>query len=721
MKDKRIVYRYGFIRICKIYYTQIRGIMQPNQEKFTFLTHKDCKNSDRCYNEKINEEKEYAMNIHFKRFLCILLVVCLMITLPGCTAVGELVGGLWYFARTGVYLLSYIVIIPAMWVVDQLTWSFVEFTGFNVNALGNKVCQRWTALILPENLRENGWWGGWFVIRDEEELEAKLRKGGHLKDGESLDDKILEEVLGYVPGAEEVPEEEETPGAEEEGEISTTTVTMPPVYGDSTIPTEIITFPEEESLVPGKDEAVLHYELHGGYNAPKDHLIKVSGFLNSVVNVFAPAKFPDTVPVKPGYHFLGWVIPGEMGFDGEVTPETLTGFVRDNWNDAKELLHQPGDKISKDTRGKMETRTTLHAVWFQEGSGDSHMIWNHKFTVKQEKNSHVVTVKCSCGMTINDESISFDEFRRCCESGSQNLSEREMIRLYRLFKAQHIGYLALYFNGMFYTESPDYAGMFSTVEEIAGLFEEVEPVVKHYASRQYTSEADKELVEEVFEDIAGVRDSITGAMEKVSFAISLWQTGKSIHQMLDSDGGIISQTVGMLDTVDAISSYLGVDAIASPVVEVLKTSMEAIDALARSNRKYEFALSAGDNSFPADHDYLNQIFSDSRTFGQAVQELTFGGGCQCSAEKGTDGCNFSYHSGMALHRCPDTFEIVRKMEQVKAGTLLRPVPEEKEFLMFYLAERSRHDLYQLTGMTLEEYNAMLKSLSAYDQYVASGK
>lgn len=150
------------------------------------------------------------MNIHIKRILCLVLVVCLLLTLPGCTSAGDLVGAVWHLARRLTYLLSYVVIIPAMWVVDQVTWPFVEYTGFNVNALGNRICQSWTELILPEGLMDNGWWGGWFVIRDEEELEAKLRKGGHLKDGETLDEKILEEVLGPTE-----PAEEETGPAEE--------------------------------------------------------------------------------------------------------------------------------------------------------------------------------------------------------------------------------------------------------------------------------------------------------------------------------------------------------------------------------------------------------------------------------------------------------------------------------------------------------------------------
>ena len=657
------------------------------------------------------------MNIHLKRILCLVLVVCLMVTMTGCSADMEGLGAaVSYLVRTGVQLLGHGGIIIAMFVVDQITWPFVEYTGFNVNALGNKLCQKLTEAVKPEALMDNGWWGGWFVIRDEEELEAKLRKGGHLKDDETLDDMVLEAVFG-----EDIPENifgedtpEETGGAE--GETETIVVTEEKLYADATIPTEVIEGTEQEMLIPGKNEAVLHYEPHGGYNAPKEHRVKVSGFLNGVINALVPAKYPETAPVKPGYHFLGWVIPGEIGFEGEVTEEALTAFVKENWNDGKEFLHQPGDKIAKDTRKTMEGRVTLHALWHPDGGGDAHLLWDHSFTVKQEQQSHVITVKCSCGMTVNDDNLSLDAFRRYC--ADTGLSDRETERLYRLYRARHIGYLALYFNGMFYEESPDYEGMFSTVEEIAGLFEEMEPVVKAYALKQYTSDADKELVEEVFEDIAGVRDEITGAMEKVSSAISLWQTGEAIHQMLDGDGGILSQTVGMLDTIDAISSYMGVDAIASPVIEVLKTSVSAIEALEKSNRKYEFALSAGSNSFPADHTYLDRVFSGSKTFGQAVQELTFGKGCKCSPKSGTDGCNFTYHSGMALHGCPDTLETVQKMGEIKATTLLQPGAEEQEFLMYYLAERSQHDLYALTGLTLEGYCALLESQAAYDSWLA---
>lgn len=111
----------------------------------------------------------FSMNIRMKRFISLLQVICMMFTMTGCSELGSVATGLFQIVMK---LLGYGVIIGVMWVVDLVTWPFVEKTGFNVNKTGDELCLKWTNLIAPDDSHED--WGGYFVIRDEEKLYRKL-------------------------------------------------------------------------------------------------------------------------------------------------------------------------------------------------------------------------------------------------------------------------------------------------------------------------------------------------------------------------------------------------------------------------------------------------------------------------------------------------------------------------------------------------------------------
>lgn len=219
-------------------------------------------------------------------------------------------------------------------------------------------------------------------------------------------------------------------------------------------------------------------------------------------------------------------------------------------------------------------------------------------------------------------------------------------------------------------------------------------------------------MEDIFEDISDATVVVNDAAEKVCFAISLFQAASTIHDMMDGEEDLISRTVAMLDTVECVSSFLGVDAIASPVVDTLKESMKLVEKCAENREKYYAVLEADKKAgkYPLldDYPYLEDVLN-SKYVPQGLSELVFTGtpGCTCGS---SETCNFERKNntdtmdGTYLHYLPDTFATIRAMKK----STIKPEGKESELLMLYLAERSRHDFYQTFHMTLEEYLEELK-------------
>ena len=614
------------------------------------------------------------MNIQAKRIISLILVICMMFTMTGCSGLGSVVTGLFQVVMK---LLGYGVIIGVMWVVDLVTWPFVEKTGFNVNKTGDELCLKWTNLIAPDDSPED--WGGYFVIRDEEKLYRKLFQ--HALNHPEKMEYLLKEI-DYVFGSGPKPEEE----MEEE-------------YSDGGMPKA------------GTNEIYLYYDAgEGAYNVPQEQIIKLDDKEKQLIS--------EVIPVKPGYHFLGWT----RTYDGITKKPDF--FTEEEWAQLFVPHYFPGKKVSSKTGQEFKQDTVLYAVWVEaekelnEENPLYELMKEHTIKVEQHKKTPLITIKCdcgTCGMTINDENISLEEFARYCNNSKKGMDEAEIDRLYNLYRMQHLGFVALHLNGMFFEKDPkkmDYEAVFSTVEEISGIMEEVTPVVEKYARKQYTGRSEKKLVEDIFEDISDTTGVVNDAAEKVCFAISLFQAASTIHDMMDGEEDLISRTVAMLDTVECVSSFLGVDAIASPVVDTLKEGMKLVEKCAENREKYYAVLEADKKAgkYPLldDYPYLEDVLN-SKYVPQGLSELVFTGtpGCTCGS---SETCNFERKNntgtmdGTYLHYLPDTFATIRAMKK----STIKPEGKESELLMLYLAERSRHDFYQTFHMTLEEYLEELK-------------
>lgn len=674
------------------------------------------------------------MNIHFKRFVCLLLVFCLMFTMTGCasTMVDLVVAG-FRFVRIIIRTLGFFPIIGAMWVIDQITWPFVEYTGFNVNSLGNRVCQAWTEFMEPEALMENGWWGGWFSLRDEEELEAKLRKGGFLKPGQSVYDQMQEEFFGpdspYYDGTEQSTEPATEPtesttepstepatesAPESTGETETHIIENDMVvYGKDTPEWEDYesTSEEYQALNPGEGEIVISFRGgDGAIYVPKAYIAKEG---DSVLT--------KDVPVKPGHHFMGWVLTNP---DESQKPEDVD---IQGWYTLSEPRYFPGQKVSAVTGQGFEQNTTLYAIWAPHGEERYHKLWKHEITVEQVKSgvrkTHLVTITCSCGMNVVDPNMLEIDFLAYCKAMDSSMSINDANRLYRLYRAQYIGPIALKLNTEYFdenilfdqtevlfldinngkiNENPDFSSLYSTGSDLCDMVQKVTPIVEKYAQKKYTSPSDKELVEEIFEEIGEVTDAASETFEKASFAVSLFQVAEAVGGMLDEEKDLVSRTVSMLDTIECISSFAGVDSLVAPVAETLREGLSLVKTCEKTRGQYYSALEAASQEREPTMElrYLKDVFGRNDV-AQAYHELTLTGtpGCTCG-KSGT--CNFDAES-MTLRHFPSVFTTIRRIHSSSNSA----TPQEKAYLMLYLAERSRHELYRLSGLTLEQYAALV--------------
>lgn len=653
------------------------------------------------------------MNITLKRMLCILLVICLMITMPGCTSIGDFAGTMWHLARRVTYLLSYIVIIPVMWVVDQLTWPFVEHTGFNVNDLGNRICQAWTGFILPEALMDNGWWGGWFVIRDEEELETKLREGGHWP----------QETLGVIDGKVAEGIEPEAPGTEE-GETEESVISgQDKLYADPTFPTE--TFYSEHT---GETETgiVIHYDATEGYFAPEDQIIQTSmdfsswdSFWESASDTLLVPRITEEKPIRPGYHFVGWTDsynPNDDGLDEDY----------DRKMPRNELKYFPGEKVSSETGERITGDITLYAVWQKHeyiwvpGSHCHYvkLATDHKYTITEKYNR--VTIKCDCGMVLNDPFITEEQFLYCYYDDVSYNSKRgleEAKKLHKLYLSQNIGPHALRLNTALYNSDDNYEQRFQ--EMLSEL--EAKDNVQESIIEQFCNDMDT-LCQRIFAtkeegEMAG--DYFTGfskGLKGIWNMITIVKAAGAVNDLADRKSTTVTKAVSMLELAECAVSFFDISDVVEPYTEVLKAGLKLyaqVEAEEKARMNIYAGLLPGNKS---KSEYLSYIFGREYPY-EYLSELVLGSEKGCSCKTDWRGCDFSVvypdkdlgekaeDVRQPLANAPSVAEVYEKMASYN-GT--EPKAQEKEMVMFYLAERAEHELYFLSGLTLDEYVALIQ-------------
>lgn len=400
----------------------------------------------------------------------------------------------------------------------------------------------------------------------------------------------------------------------------------------------------------------MYYDANGGVNAPS----------NQYFNYKTRPRLSTQKPQRPGYHFVGW---------------------SKHANDAKYLI-QPGQKPNN----VLTVNTVFYAIWEKHINPLEKTVYmpgNHNYSVK-EQNS-VVTITCNCGLEIKDRCITRSEFMYYCfnkktEFNSLNDRNREKYgRKLALYKAQDVGPLALMFSTSFYknpNKSDTVDNLFATVDEIAGTVDQVDDYVAEYANWTSKTQIDSDVAEEFF-------GKLSGSTEKVALAVSVYNTADSIQRMLDKDAGMTDATIGMLDTISLLTSHVPFSFYYEPMIDALKEGVKLWDKCQKYEKKY--------------YDTKNLDIINNQNCA-ALQELfrgyddpyllfeNFERGCSCY--KGSSVC--CCDSG------PSVEELLIRIAQRPSNA-----PElnslEKEMVELYLAERSEHELYQLTGLTLNEY------------------
>ena len=618
--------------------------------------------------EKSGNRSRYSL---FKRVIAMILVICLTLTMTGCTTSDgqsmTLLGALLGIVQGVLLGVGGLVIAVIAWVLETATGWQNKWTGWCMCGVSALLFKGWANLMDP-----SGIFGDW---------------SGMTKRDISFHDEHVEK-----PDWNNKYEESDTESGE--GKLLAN---------------------------PGEDEILITYDANEGYYAPEDEVAKVG----------VKHRISEKIPVRPGYHFMGWAYDYdksegqfvtskeiEAGENGEVVITDKTKELQD------EVKYYPGKKTDE----KLMANTALKAIWKShdemladlEAGSDTGV---HSFDIKRVRKSPYVTITCKdCGMRYSDPCVEEDDFQLMYGSGLFK-TRKKMNKLYNLYRAQSIGPLALRFNTMYYNADVDELDQIvnsaiSVAENVKEPMEKISSTAEKYlknASKdgmnkddfiQYLnktySQKDLEWANEFF-------NSISDGTEKAGMALDTFKTAYALQKMFNKDVGVLEQTEGMLEFVECISSFAGVDDLVSPVADTLKEALTLIGKMEKSIT-YQNSINSGalwKNRTGASA-YVDYFLGQKYPFHGYLDVLKYqhGEGFRygCSCKDDPSKCPFEtekFDHGATVH------EILEKMSSCPHSSK-NTKQEEKEALLFYLAERSEHELYKLTGLTLAEYSKLVK-------------
>lgn len=617
---------------------------------------------------KIGGRSRYSL---FTRVIAMILVICLTFTMTGCTTSDgqsmTLLGALLGIVRGLLLGFGGLIIAGIAWVLEQATCWQNQWTGWCMCGVSAFLFKGWAKLVDPTDT---------FV--DWSEMG---------KSDISFHDEHIEK-----PDWDN--KDEESSAESEEGKLLAN---------------------------PGEGEILITYDANGGYYAPEDEVAKIG----------SKHKISDKIPVRPGYHFMGWAYDYEksegqfvtskefeIGADGKAVVTDKTQELQD------EVKYYPGKKTDE----KLMGNTALKAIWkshddmimdLRAGSKEG----VHGFDIKREGKSPYVTIKCKdCGMRYSDPCVEIAEFKLMYGSGLFK-TKKKMTRLYNLYRAQNIGPLALRFNTMYYNADVDELDQIvnsaiSVAENVKEPMKKISSTAEKYAKKANTAGKNKDAITEYFNKTYSQEklkwaenffNDISDGTEKAGMAIDTFKSAYALQKMFNKNVGVLEQTEGMLEFVECISSFAGVDDLVSPVADTLK---EGLTLIGKMEKSITYQESIVDGILWKNHTgesaYLDYFLGQKYPFHDYLDVLKYqhgeGSRYGCGCKDDPSKCPFKnnkFDDGATVH------EILEKM----AGSP-NPSPidgqKEKEALIFYLAERSEHELYMLTGLTLEEYAKLVK-------------
>ena len=399
------------------------------------------------------------MNTTFKRIICLLLVFCMLNTLPGCASINGRPASLleagayivFALTRATVLVIGDFVILGVTWVLDKITWPLYPITGFNMDKPAGILFQAWHRLIDPNKV--HGDWSDMGEAEFHEEHPLTLKEK---REGKTLEQKRKEENI-------------QTTEPTDPYKFYSNGGSSPVTGGD----------PTEDTLVQtGNLQVTITYDATGGDGAPEDQVIYTgvdTTFFNefgtlSIADGFSALgslcssswkvafgqKISDKIPTRSGYHFVGWTDSynpdddGLFAYDAKKFPKNR-------------IKYLSGDRINSKEDNYILRDTTLYAVWQKHeeqwiaGEHDhySNLETYHKLEIKRENDDKTIRIFCKeCGFELIDRDISPENFVRIWRGNkTRNLTNKEKKQLnreYILYRAQDFAPLALDLIGSFY-------------------------------------------------------------------------------------------------------------------------------------------------------------------------------------------------------------------------------------------------------------------------------
>ena len=410
----------------------------------------------------------------------------------------------------------------------------------------------------------------------------------------------------------------------------------------------------------GTTELTIRYDANGGCNAPTNQTFEYN----------TKPKLSDQLPQRPGYHFVGW----------------------SRIKDSDVNVFTPGKK----THSSLTVDTTFYALWEKhenplETPQPEH--GKHKYTVTKE-NQIAVSIHCSCGLEVTDRTITKEEFAYYYQDTMwvKRTTDKEG-KYYILYKAQDVGPVALMFNTDFYKAPDDSARidmLFNSADELAGIVSEVNGYVADVGEFMAEHQASDDIAEEFFDEVGDATEKVDNVTEKVALAVSIYNLSNSVKQMTTSEDEA-DALIGFVDTVGFMISNTPLDFYYEPMLDVLKDGIKLWKKC--RDKEATFHMILDKNVVNDNCKTLDAVFP-----GYAAEFLfSCKDGCRC--DNGESSCPFD--------NGPTVNEVYLRLADRESYAQI-PKQVEKELIVWYLAEKSAHDLYQIAGVTVDEYYSMVK-------------
>lgn len=590
----------------------------------------------------------------FKRVVAMILVICLTFTMTGCTTSDgqsmTLFGALLGIVQGLLLGIGGLVIAGIAWVLEMATGWQNRWTGWCMCGVSAFLFRGWAKLVDPTAI-----FGDWSMMR---------------KSDISFHYEHVEKPDLVIPNT----------GNKDEGNVLIQTGADP--YSAN-------------GRMPGEGEILVTYDVVGGYDGPQDQIFTIDG----------EQPISTKIPFRPGYHFDGWT----------DYPEGTIG------------LYEPGEETDEYVEDlRLTEDTVLYAVWIAYDT--VLMDVDHHYTVTREKKSPYVTITCSCGLNIVDQTMIREEFmyyyfNDIVSDDAEGVET--MDDLYNLYRAQYIGPLALQLNTMFYsgkTKKLDEAteNAISAAENVNSEIEEICGNIKDVIDQLHYEDGEIDLGQKEFTEMVGQNrmawaadfygDIISGT-EKAGVALGVIKSAVALGKVSDEDRNILERTIGMLDFAESVSSFTQIGDIVSSVTSVLEEGLKLIGKMERVQKtRYGVYINLYDenpNLKGMYSRYLAHFFypgeEDSKNVYpyEYLSGLILGTNVGCCCDENPSGCNFGYANYTSA---PSVMEILDRLPTAPANA----DEMEKDLLMFYLAERAAHELYMVSGLSLQEYAELVK-------------